>query len=215
MAVIQSSVVVTGILVEVIAALREGIAAPDGQIEQAAAAHPDFALFQSFPGAGPVLAPRLLAAFGSQRDRYGTAAEVQQFSGIAPVLERSGKSEWFTSAGPVQSFSGKRFMNGQGIPLATATGLRPTMNSSAKPATAIMPRSARLPSSGFVSRSVAGKTVSPTTIRAMSRVFAGADRRWRRPSRGCEPNRQRGERLLGWNYSDDSVRSCDCTSEGV
>jgi hypothetical protein len=57
--------------------------------------------------------------------------------------------------------------------------------------------------------------VSPTTIRAMSRVFAGADRRWRRPSRGCEPNRQRGERLLGWNYSDDSVRSCDCTSEGV
>jgi hypothetical protein len=36
---------------------------------------------------------RSLAAFGSQRDRYGTAPEVQQFGGIAPVLERSGKSD--------------------------------------------------------------------------------------------------------------------------
>ena len=51
----------TNILVEVITALREGIAALDGQIEQTAAAHPDFAIFHSFPGAGPVLAPRLLA----------------------------------------------------------------------------------------------------------------------------------------------------------
>jgi transposase len=93
-AVIQSSLAMTKILVEVVAALREGIAALDGQIEKAAAAHPDFAIFHSFPGAGSVLAPRLLAAFGSRRDRYGTAAEVQQFSGIAPVLERSGKSQW-------------------------------------------------------------------------------------------------------------------------
>jgi len=87
-------VAVTKILVELIAALRDGIAELDRQIEQAVAAHPDFAIFDSFPGAGPALAPRLLAAFGSRRDRYGTAAEMQQFSGIAPVLERSGKSHW-------------------------------------------------------------------------------------------------------------------------
>jgi hypothetical protein len=36
------------------------------------------------------LAPRLLAAFGSLRERYATAADMQKFSGIAPVLERSG-----------------------------------------------------------------------------------------------------------------------------
>jgi hypothetical protein len=41
-----------------------------------------------------VLAPRLLAVFGSQRERYENAAEVQTFSGIAPVTERSGKSSW-------------------------------------------------------------------------------------------------------------------------
>jgi len=34
-----------------------------------AAEHPDFFIFESLPGAGAVMAPRLLAAFGSQRDR--------------------------------------------------------------------------------------------------------------------------------------------------
>ena len=46
------------------------------------------------PGAGKVLAPRVLAAFGSQRERYRTAVEMQQYSGIAPVTESSGKSRW-------------------------------------------------------------------------------------------------------------------------
>jgi hypothetical protein len=41
-----------------------------------------------------MLAPRLLAAFGSQRDRYRNADELQTYSGIAPVTERSGKRKW-------------------------------------------------------------------------------------------------------------------------
>jgi Transposase IS116/IS110/IS902 family len=57
-------------------------------------AHPDFFIFDSLPGAGAVMAPRLLAAFGSQRERYQNAAEVQTLSGIAPVSENSGKSRW-------------------------------------------------------------------------------------------------------------------------
>ena len=93
-AVLQSSVAMTQTLVSVIAALREGIATFDQQIKQAASEHPDFAIWDSFPGAGAALAPRLLAAFGSRRDRYGTAAEMQQYSGIAPVQERSGKMKW-------------------------------------------------------------------------------------------------------------------------
>jgi len=72
----------------------EGIAALDEKIEAAAAAHPDFFIFDSLPGAGAVMAPRLLAAFGSQRERYGSAREVQTYSGIAPVIERSGKKKW-------------------------------------------------------------------------------------------------------------------------
>ena len=38
---------------------------------------PDFPLFDSLPGAGAVLAPRLLAAFGEQRERYTSADELQ------------------------------------------------------------------------------------------------------------------------------------------
>jgi len=66
----------------------------DHAIAQRAQSHPDFPLFQTLPGAGPVFAPRLLVAFGEQRERYASAAELQQFAGIAPVTERSGKKSW-------------------------------------------------------------------------------------------------------------------------
>jgi len=41
-----------------------------------------------------VLAPRLLAPFGSQRERYANAEEVRTYSGIAPVTKRSKKRKW-------------------------------------------------------------------------------------------------------------------------
>ena len=63
-------------------------------IAKRAPAHPDFAIFDSFPAAGPVFAPRLLVAFGEQRERYADAAEAQKYSGIAPVTKRSGNSTW-------------------------------------------------------------------------------------------------------------------------
>jgi len=66
----------------------------DTAIAQRAQSHPDFPLFQALPGAGPVFAPRLLVAFGEQRERYATAAELQKYAGIAPVTERSGKKSW-------------------------------------------------------------------------------------------------------------------------
>jgi transposase len=93
-ALIEAAMAMTAVLVALIGTLREGITDLDRQIARAVSAHPDFAIFDSFPGAGPALAPRLLAAFGSQRDRYQSAADLQTFSGIAPVTQRSGKSEW-------------------------------------------------------------------------------------------------------------------------
>lgn len=54
----------------------------------------DRKIFDSLPGAGPVMAPRLLAAFGSDRDRYQTASEIQKYAGIAPVIEQSGNHSW-------------------------------------------------------------------------------------------------------------------------
>jgi transposase len=66
----------------------------DHAIAQLAPTHPDFALFQALPGAGPVFAPRLLVAFGEQRERYASASDLQQYAGIAPVTERSGNTCW-------------------------------------------------------------------------------------------------------------------------
>jgi transposase len=72
----------------------QAIADFDHAIAQHAQQHPDFPLFQALPGAGPVFAPRLLVAFGEQRERYTSAAELQKYAGIAPVTERSGKQAW-------------------------------------------------------------------------------------------------------------------------
>jgi transposase len=93
-AVIEAKSAVVKVSAQLIRSLVRGIADLDRKIEAAAAAHPDFFIVESLPGAGAALAPRLLAAFGSQRDRYGNAGEVQSYSGIAPVTERSGKKKW-------------------------------------------------------------------------------------------------------------------------
>jgi hypothetical protein len=66
----------------------------DQAIAQRAQRHPDCPLFASLPGAGAVFAPRLLVAFGEQRERYASADELQRYAGIAPVTERSGNKTW-------------------------------------------------------------------------------------------------------------------------
>ena len=93
-AVIEAKSATVKVIVQLIRILLKGIADLDERIEESAAAHPDFFIFRSLPGAGPALAPRLLAAFGSQRERYRNAGEVQTHSGIAPVMEKSGKKQW-------------------------------------------------------------------------------------------------------------------------
>jgi transposase len=81
-------------LVQQISLLTEAIDRYDQKIAALFEQHDDSTLFGSFPGAGPALAPRLLAAFGSNRDRFECASEMQQLSGIAPVTEKSGEGVW-------------------------------------------------------------------------------------------------------------------------
>src|SRR5215470_8943145 len=57
-------------LVQQIPLLTEAIERYDQQIAALFDRHDDSTLFGSFPGAGAALAPRLLAAFGSNRDRF-------------------------------------------------------------------------------------------------------------------------------------------------
>src|SRR5713101_5999130 len=72
----------------------QAIADFDNAIAQRAQDHPDFPLFDALPGAGAVVAPRLLVAFGEQRERFASAEDLQKYAGIAPVTERSGKKSW-------------------------------------------------------------------------------------------------------------------------
>jgi len=77
-------------LVNQLLSLQASVAAFDKAIQALFAKHPDHLLFESLPGAGPQLAPRLLAAFGSDRAALSLPSEMQKKSGIAPVLDRSG-----------------------------------------------------------------------------------------------------------------------------
>lgn len=72
--------------------LHKSVQQLEEKIKRAMDEHPDAPIFRSFPGAGPNLAPRLLAAFGTQRDRFQSAEEVAQLYGIAPVVIESGHS---------------------------------------------------------------------------------------------------------------------------
>ena len=159
-AVNEAKSAVVKVIAHLIRTLVQGIAELDRKVEEATAAHPDFFIFDSLPGAGPALAPRLLAAFGSQRGRYGSAEEIPAYSGIAPVIERSGKRSGFTSDGPRRSFFDKAFMSGLGVRLRSHLGRAFTTSNNVNGARGTTPRFGRWLSNGSVSYSDAGKMVS-------------------------------------------------------
>jgi len=81
-------------LVRQLRTLRETIKEYDDEITARFSQHEDSDIFASFPGAGPTMAPRLLAAFGSDRERFDSADEVNRTTGVAPVFEGSGDYRW-------------------------------------------------------------------------------------------------------------------------
>jgi transposase len=91
-AVIGSFVLRVQLIARQLQAVQKTLGEFDRQIAEAFAAHPDQAIFASLPGAGRVFAPRLLATLGSQRERYGSGASLQCYTGVAPVTKRSGQS---------------------------------------------------------------------------------------------------------------------------
>lgn len=78
-------------LIRQIRQLNQTIEKYDQQIACVFKKHPDHHLYENLPGAGKVMAPRLLAAMGTDRTRYSCAQSLQQFSGIAPAPHTSNK----------------------------------------------------------------------------------------------------------------------------
>jgi transposase len=93
-AVLESSALMVQALVSQLRPLLASIAQFDRKIAVIFRKHPDRPIFESFPGAGAALAPRLTAAFGTDRDRFQAATEIQELAGIAPVTEMSGKKRF-------------------------------------------------------------------------------------------------------------------------
>ena len=93
-AVIEPCVLETLALVEQLRTTLAIIKRFDDAIAERAPSMPDYNVFASLPAAGPVFASRLLVAFGEDRQRFRSADEVQRYSGVAPVTERSGKTSW-------------------------------------------------------------------------------------------------------------------------
>jgi transposase len=92
-AIIQPARELVGALAGRLRPLHKAVARLDQQIQKAMDEHPDAPIFRSFPGTGPALAPRLLVAFGTNRDRFSHSDDVAEFYGIAPVVVQSGNSK--------------------------------------------------------------------------------------------------------------------------
>jgi transposase len=91
-AVLSSSVVMIKTLARQMKLANTAIKEFDQQIAELCSSHDDYQVFASLPGSGSVYSSRLLAAFGTDRERFESADEVARLSGVAPVIERSGQS---------------------------------------------------------------------------------------------------------------------------
>jgi transposase len=89
-AIIHPAMVEATMLAELLLTVGESIATYNKASTVLFRQHPDAPIFASFPGAGDILAPRLLGAFGTDRDRFHCATEVQNAMGISPVKKTSG-----------------------------------------------------------------------------------------------------------------------------
>jgi len=108
-AIIESSVLMVAPLVGQLRVLQAGVKVLERKLRDLFAAHPDQALFASFPGAGKALAPRLLAAWGADRQRFPGPDNMQCFAGPAPVTVTSGKSKWVHRRYACPTFVGQTF----------------------------------------------------------------------------------------------------------
>ncbi len=92
-AIVESGSRLALMYAELIQSLNRIIAQYDQRIQAVFAAHPEAYLFAGLPGGGPVMAPRLLAFFGTNRSRFEEAQNIASLTGIAPVTQSSGRTK--------------------------------------------------------------------------------------------------------------------------
>jgi transposase len=139
----------------------------DAEIKAAFAAHPNAPLFRDLPGAGPQMAPRLCAAFGTVASVYPDPASLQRYSGVAPVAKRAAAKSGRIGAGTRQSSCGKPSWSGPARRSVIRSGPRSTTSGSLKRGKDTQPSCAPWPSNGSASCGNAGMTKRPTMKHAI------------------------------------------------
>jgi transposase len=79
-------------LVKMLLILEDEIKNIQNKMTEITTNHPLGNIFYSLPGSGEVLAPKLLSVMGDNKKVYSNSIEIQAYSGVAPVIKRSGKS---------------------------------------------------------------------------------------------------------------------------
>ena len=93
-AVLEPALLHLQALVDQLRVFLKHVALLEKQIHSLFQCHEEAYLFRDLPGAGAALKPRLLVAFGQDRTLYPDSASFQKFSGVAPVIEKSGHQSW-------------------------------------------------------------------------------------------------------------------------
>lgn len=109
-AVVTGSAMKMRVVVDLLRVMIKAIGDFDTRTQEIYEQHPDADLFKSFPCAGKALAPRLACAFGTDRERWGEAVEIQNLSGIAPVTRASGQTRSVEKRRACPKFMRQTFM---------------------------------------------------------------------------------------------------------
>ncbi|MDR7277617.1 IS110 family transposase [Catenuloplanes atrovinosus] len=83
---------ITAVLLDLVDTALTAAATLQAHTEQLFATHPQAPIYQSFPGLGPLLAPRLLGELGDDLTRFTCARGLRAYAGAAPITWASGSS---------------------------------------------------------------------------------------------------------------------------
>jgi transposase len=153
-----------------VAQLRVTLQAIDGfdaEITAVAKRLPDYALFAALPGAGAILAPRLLVAFGEHRERYASASQLQQYAGWHPSWSAAETSAGSIGEWPAQPSCVRPSSNGRAAASRVPSGRAPITSASATREALTRPPCEPWLTNGFASSIAAGRA-APLTMNPLT-----------------------------------------------
>lgn len=86
-------VAATGLL-GIIASMHQAIDGLEKELGRTFDSHPQAPILRSVPGLGPILAARVLAEIGDDRERFPNPSGLRAFAGTAPITRASGRSHY-------------------------------------------------------------------------------------------------------------------------